>query len=85
MCSLILITVTNQGQKYQYDSAAGTEAAAKLNPAGYSLEKPVNYQATYNGDETSTHNGVTLEKNQEYTRENSRSCLTRSATTQLST
>ena len=55
-------------QKYQYDSAAGTEAAAKLNPAGYSLEKPVDYTATYNGDETSTHNGVTLEKNHEYSR-----------------
>ena len=57
-----------EGKKYQYDSAAGTEAAAKLNPAGYSLENPVNYSATYNGDETSTHNGVTLEKNKEYTR-----------------
>ena len=56
-----------EGKKYQYDSAAGTEAAAKLNPAGYSLENPVNYSATYNGDETSTHNGITLEK-REYTR-----------------
>lgn len=56
------------GQKYQYDSAAGTEAAAKANPAGYSLEKPVDYRATYNGNETSTHNGVTLEKNKEYFR-----------------
>ena len=56
-----------EGKKYQYDSAAGTEAAAKLNPAGYSLENPVNYSATYNGDETSTHNGITLE-NREYTR-----------------
>ena len=56
-----------EGKKYQYDSAAGTEAAAKLNPAGYSLENPVNYSATYNGDKTSTHNGITLEK-REYTR-----------------
>ena len=55
-------------QKYEYDSAAGTEAAAILNPAGYSLEKPVDYKATYNGDETSTHHGVTLEKNKEYSR-----------------
>ena len=57
-----------QGQKYQYDSAAGTEDAAKLNPAGYSLEKPVNYQATYNGNETSTHHGVTLKNGETYTR-----------------
>lgn len=58
-----------EGKKYQYDSAAGTETAAKLNPAGYSLEKPVNYTATYNGSATSTHNGVTLEKDKEYERE----------------
>ena len=58
-----------EGHKYQYDSADATEAAAKLNPAGYSLEKPVNYSATYNGNATTTHNGVTLEKNKEYSRE----------------
>ena len=57
-----------EGKKYQYDSAAGTEAAAKLNLAGYSLENPVNYSATYNGDKTSTHNGIALLKNKEYTR-----------------
>ena len=57
-----------EGKKYQYDSATGTEAAAKLNLAGYSLENPVNYSATYNGDETSTHNGIALVKNKEYTR-----------------
>ena len=57
-----------EGKKYQYDSAAGTEAAAKLNLAGYSLENPVNYSATYNGDETSTHNGIALVKDKEYTR-----------------
>ena len=56
-------------QKYEYDSAAGTEAAAKLNPAGYSLEKPVDYKATYNGNETTTHNDITLAKNHEYSRE----------------
>ena len=56
-----------EGKKYQYDSATGTEAAAKLNLAGYSLANPVDYRATYNGDETSTHNGITLE-NREYTR-----------------
>ena len=39
-----------EGEKYQYDSAAGTLAGAEANPAGYSLEKPVDYTATYNGD-----------------------------------
>ena len=57
-----------EGKKYQYDSATGTLEAARLNPAGYSLAKPVDYSATYNGDETSTHNGVKLEKNKEYSR-----------------
>ena len=57
-----------EGKKYQYDSAEGTEAAAMLNPAGYSLEKPVDYRATYNGNETTTHNGITLAKNFEYSR-----------------
>ena len=57
-----------QGQKYQYDSAEGTLTAAEANPAGYSLVKPVEYTATYNGNATSTHNGVTLEKNKEYGR-----------------
>ena len=57
-----------QGQKYQYDAAAGTKTAAEANPAGYSLGKPVNYRATYNGTATSTHNGVTLEQNKEYSR-----------------
>ena len=57
-----------EGKKYQYDSATGTEAAAKLNLAGYSLENPVNYRATYNGDETSTHNDIALVKNKEYSR-----------------
>ena len=57
-----------EGQKYEYDAAAGTEAAAKLNPAGYSLEKPVDYTATYNGSATTPHNGVTLEHGKEYSR-----------------
>ena len=57
-----------EGQKYQYDAAAGTLEAAERNPAGYSLKKPVDYTATYTGDETTTHNGVTLEKNKEYKR-----------------
>ena len=57
-----------EGQKYQYDSAAGTKVAAEANLAGYSLERPVNYTATYNGSETSTHNGVTLANGTEYSR-----------------
>ena len=60
--------IYGEGKKYQYDSAAATEAAAIANETGYSLEKPVNYKATYNGNETSTHNGVKLEKNKEYER-----------------
>ena len=57
-----------EGRKYEYDSATGTVTAAEANPAGYSLPKPVDYTATYNGSETTTHNGVTLEKNKEYSR-----------------
>jgi hypothetical protein len=38
-----------QGQKYQYDSAAGTEDAARANPATYSLQTPIDYTATYKG------------------------------------
>ena len=50
-----------EGQKYQYDSAEGKKTDAEANPAGYSLEKPVDYKATYNGSATSKHNGITLE------------------------
>ena len=60
--------IHGEGKKYQYDSATATEAADITNKAGYSLEKPVNYTATYHGDETGTHNGVKLEKNKEYPR-----------------
>ena len=57
-------------QKYEYDSAEGNKAAAEANPAGYSLEKPVDYKATYNGnDETTPHNGITLKNGKEYSRE----------------
>ena len=62
------IVTHGEGKKYQYDSAAGTEDAAKLNPAGYSLEKHVEYTATYNGNEISEHNGITLENGKEYSR-----------------
>ncbi len=58
-----------EGQKYEYDSKDGTLAGAENNLAHYSLQRPVNYSATYNGSATSTHNGVTLEHGQEYTRE----------------
>ena len=58
-----------EGKKYQYDSSEATQEYAEANRAGYSLEKPVNYRATYNGDDTETYNGVTLEKNKEYSRE----------------
>ena len=57
-----------EGQKYQYDSSTATELTAKQNPAGYSLEKPVDYKATYNGNSTSTINGVTLSNGAEYSR-----------------
>ena len=60
--------IHGEGQKYQYDSAGGTLDAAEANPAGYSLPKPVNYTATYNGDATSEHNGVTLAHGTEYSR-----------------
>lgn len=55
-------------QKYEYDSAVGNKTAAEANPAGYSLEKPVDYKATYNGSETSKHNGIELVNGQEYSR-----------------
>ena len=62
--------IHGEGQKYQYDSATATEDAAKANPAGYSLTKPVNYTATYNGNDTTTHHGVKLSHGAEYSREN---------------
>ena len=61
--------IYEEGKKYQYDSAAGSKEAAIANKAGYSLEKPVDYRATYNGNETSIHNGVTLKNGDEYSRE----------------
>ena len=47
-----------EGQKYQYDSAAGTLVGAKANPAQYSLETPIDYTATYDG--TSLDAGKTV-------------------------
>ncbi len=58
-----------QGQKYQYDSSAATAAAAEANKAAYSLEKPVDYTATYTGTtQAELHNGIKLEHNKEYSR-----------------
>jgi len=64
------------GQKYQYDAdvseaadAAAAKTLAMANPAGYSLEKPVDYTATYNGNETGEYNGVTLTQGSEYSRD----------------
>ena len=41
-------TLHQEGMKYQYDSSDGNLTGAQANPAGYSLERPVNYTATYN-------------------------------------
>ena len=60
--------IRGEGHKYQYDAPEGTKTAAEDNPAGYSLLRPVDYTATYNGTATSTHNGVTLSYGHEYTR-----------------
>ena len=54
-----------EGEKYQYDgSTYTTEAQVKDqtsgNPAGYSIEKPVDYTATYNGDGITLPTGVTV-------------------------
>ena len=57
------------GKKYQYDSKDGTLVGAESNLAHYSLERPVDYRATYNGNETTIHNGVTLKNGDEYSRE----------------
>ena len=51
------------GKKYQYDSEAATLQGAQNNPAGYSLDKPVDYTATYNGSD------VALVPGKEYTRQ----------------
>ena len=51
------------GKKYQYDSEAATPEGAQNNPAGYSLDKPVDYTATYNGSD------VALVSGKEYTRQ----------------
>ena len=57
-----------EGQKYQYDSAAGTKDEAEDNPAGYSLEKPVDYTATYNGTSTLNYGSGTVDPGAEISR-----------------
>ena len=57
-----------QSKKYQYDSAAATLVEAEKNDATYSLPTPIDYTATYDGSETTTHNGITLENGKEYSR-----------------
>jgi hypothetical protein len=58
-----------EGKKYQYDSAEATLEGAEANAAAYSLANPLDYTATYNGtNDTTPHNGITLTKNQEYSR-----------------
>ncbi len=49
-----------EGEKYQYDSEDATKAAAEANLAGYSLEKPVDYTATYNNSDS--QEGLKLDK-----------------------
>ena len=44
----------SEGQKYQYDSAAGTSEYAVANKAHYSLETSVDYTAEYNDTESPT-------------------------------
>lgn len=56
------------GKKYQYDGyTAYSDDDAKY--MLYSLERPVDYTATYNGAETGTYNGITLQNGKEYKRE----------------
>ncbi len=59
-----------QGKKYQYDGKDyDTADDAAQNKATYSLPTPLDYTATYNGNnDTTPHNGITLTKNQEYSR-----------------
>ncbi len=61
--------VYEEGKKYQYDSAAGTKEAAIANKAGYSLERPVNYTATYNGTSTLDYGSGTVAPGDEISRE----------------
>ena len=60
------------GLKYQYDDPAATYAAAQANKAQYSLERPVDYTATYNSStpvELSSNVRVTRNNTTIYTNE----------------
>ena len=51
------------GEKYQYDSSAATPAAARANHAEYSLERPVDYTATFEAETAITvPNDVTVKR-----------------------
>ena len=55
----------SEGNKYQYDSAAGTLSGAEANKAHYSLETSVDYTAEYNSASPSSTltNTVTVKRN----------------------
>lgn len=44
-----------EGVKYQYDSSAATLEGAQANKAKYSLATPIDYSATYKGDDSFTY------------------------------
>ena len=58
-----------EGQKYQYDSKAGNLAGAESNLAHYSLQRPVDYTATYNGTSTLNYGSGTVAPGAEISRE----------------
>ena len=59
----------DQGKKYQYDGKPYDYVVTDANKADmiYSLTKPIDYTATYNGSTDATaHNGITLTNGKEY-------------------
>ncbi|WP_294744714.1 T9SS type A sorting domain-containing protein [uncultured Prevotella sp.] len=66
-------TVQEEGKKYQYDGNYTTSSQVKDettgNKARYSLNRALDYTATYKGSETATYNTITLSPNHEYTSE----------------
>ena len=56
-----------EGKKYQYDGEGyTTKTHAMENLAQYSLERTLNYTATYKGSDTGTYNTITLQNGKEY-------------------
>ncbi len=49
-----------EGEKYQYDSAAGTKSDAEANPAHYSLPSPIDYTATFKGTSLTLPSAITV-------------------------